>query len=434
MHASTQNSPTPSARIGSRFILSALLLFAGASTMANAQTTVYLTAEKDNTIYSDNTNNSNGLGVVFVVGKTSSTLRRGLIAFNLSGIAPGSTITSVTLTMVCTQAAANNPQSESVELHKASIEWGEGSSVANNAGQGTAASANDATWSCSFADGQGNCDTAWSSGGGDFTSTVSASTTVSSTGTYTWSSTAMKGDVQEWVNSASTNHGWALIGDEASSSSRTAKWFASKDASSNLPVLTVTYTIPLPVELTSFSARRDGGSVQLTWNTASELNLLRYTVERQAGATGVWSAIGSVNGRGSTDTPMRYSFIDPVCPTAGRVSYRLRMTDRDGTEKFSPVVSVLSTVSTDLFLVTVSPAPARGGRTVVSFTTERDAPVTLRVSDALGRVARTIIDAVNLQPGSYSYPVDLSSLRPGTYYLLAQTPDRQTVRPLVVLP
>ena len=82
--------------------------------LLNAQTVV-LNAVKDNTIYSNLTNNSNGAGDNFTTGAiATSPVRRGLIMFDLSSIPGGATITAVSLAMVMnkTVSGANN-----VSLH-----------------------------------------------------------------------------------------------------------------------------------------------------------------------------------------------------------------------------------------------------------------------------------------------------------------------------
>ena len=64
------------------------------------ETSVQITASKDNTLYESPSGNSNGSGTHFFVGKTNGgSIRRGLVAFDLSEIAQGATISSVTLTL-----------------------------------------------------------------------------------------------------------------------------------------------------------------------------------------------------------------------------------------------------------------------------------------------------------------------------------------------
>src|SRR5205085_481489 len=101
----------------------------------------------------------------------------------------------------------NGAQNESVVVHRATSSWGEGTSVAgpggsgNGEGDGTQATTNDATWTFRFFN-----TVSWTTVGGDFSATASASTTVAGVGTYQW--TGLAGDVQAWLSSPSNNLGW----------------------------------------------------------------------------------------------------------------------------------------------------------------------------------------------------------------------------------
>ncbi|MDZ7847180.1 MAG: hypothetical protein U5L96_10635 [Owenweeksia sp.] len=112
---------------------------------------------------------------------------------------------------------------QSVDLHRLTTEWGEGSSDASGSeGSGTTAQTNDATWVHAFFN-----TTTWSTNGGDYSSTSSATQSVAGNGSYNWSSAALANDVQLFLDSANQNHGWILIGNEASN--QTAKRFGSRD-------------------------------------------------------------------------------------------------------------------------------------------------------------------------------------------------------------
>src|ERR1043165_890936 len=81
-----------------RSIPAALCAIAAAAPCAQA---AILGANHDNTLYQDATGStSNGAGPGFFAGLTpSSSIRRGLISFDLTGIPAGSTITAVSLSL-----------------------------------------------------------------------------------------------------------------------------------------------------------------------------------------------------------------------------------------------------------------------------------------------------------------------------------------------
>jgi hypothetical protein len=78
----------------------------------HAQTTVTITASADNTIYQDNTSNSNGAGQNLFAGNTGPTSgnspRRALLKFDLSTIPAGSSVTAAALLLFANKTVAGN--------------------------------------------------------------------------------------------------------------------------------------------------------------------------------------------------------------------------------------------------------------------------------------------------------------------------------------
>ncbi len=191
---------------------------------------------KDNTLYEYDPaegDHSNGAGFHFFAGENGmGELRRGVLAFDIAGsVPPGSTITAVSLSMNMSMTPAG---ALTVELHKLLADWGEGTSHAPmGEGDGAPATPNDATWRHRFFD-----TIFWTTQGGDFSATVSASQSVGPTGQYTWSSAQMVADVQSWLDNPASNFGWLVLGDE--SAAATAKRFDTRESASP-PVLTIQY-------------------------------------------------------------------------------------------------------------------------------------------------------------------------------------------------
>ena len=158
--------------------------------------TVSLSPQKDNTLYEDPAGAlSNGQGVFLYAGITQSNLlRRGLIAFNLSSIPANATITGATLSMFLSQSGPF-PAEVSVSLNKVLRNWGEGASDAGEpGGAGIQAEPGDATWLHTFYN-----SALWTTPGGDFSATASATTPITTSNTtYTWSGSGLIADVQSW--------------------------------------------------------------------------------------------------------------------------------------------------------------------------------------------------------------------------------------------
>jgi spore coat protein A len=220
---------------------------------ARAQTFV---AVKDNTLYQESGQLSNGAGDHLFAGRTNSTNvpRRGLVAFDLTSIPPGSLVTSVSLQLYMSRSKA---QTKNVGLHLALADWGEGTShAAGEEGQGAPATTGDATWTHRFYP-----TVPWTNPGGDFAPVATATTAVNKEAFYTWSTAQMVLDVQAWVDDPATNFGWFLVGEE--NGQRTTKRFDSHSNSSvsQRPRLTVTYNGP---SLTGACCLPDGSCVTTT--------------------------------------------------------------------------------------------------------------------------------------------------------------------------
>src|SRR5262245_3841746 len=199
---------------------------------------VVLEPVKDNTIFSESQNLSNGMGIGLFAGINGvGSTRRALIAFAVAGAIPaGSTITSAQLQLHVTMSSSG---SQMMALHRLTADWGEGTSNSTvmGGGQGAPATTGDATWGFRFFNTQ-----SWTTPGGDFIASASATQTVS-TATPTWGSTAtMVADVQGWLDSPAGNFGWILRGNE---SARSTKRFGSSEASAmNRPKLTIDFNPP----------------------------------------------------------------------------------------------------------------------------------------------------------------------------------------------
>jgi hypothetical protein len=201
---------------------------------------ITLGAARDNSIYDDGVGNlSNGLGTGLFAGRNGiGQTSRALLAFDLTSIPAGSTITSVSLRLV---KGAGPTTANTLSLFKLTSDWGEGTTVGTGGGGGGGpATPGSATWVHTFF----NTST-WTTPGGDFAASASASLSVTSNGAYTWSGPGLVADAQAWLNAGATNFGWILRGTETGSG--TANRFASREgAAADRPQLTIEYTVPAP--------------------------------------------------------------------------------------------------------------------------------------------------------------------------------------------
>jgi spore coat protein A len=219
----------------------AVLLSPAGATLADVVT---LTAARDAAIYEESDTTANGAGdYIFAGNNDNASTRRSLLAFDLTSIPPGSTIQSVSLGMYMSRTQAGNT---AVALHRLTAAWSEGpTNPGGQEGRGRDANLGDVTWRYRTYD-PGNLPGSpqWSALGGDYVAGSSASTSVGGIGSYSWTSLQMGLDVQGWLDSPATNHGWILRGVE--SGQKTAKRFNSRESNtaSQRPILTVNFTPP----------------------------------------------------------------------------------------------------------------------------------------------------------------------------------------------
>lgn len=214
-------------------------IFRTYSSSGSTPQTVSLSPTKDNTIYSENTGNSNGAGEYLIAGTDwFPHYRRALLEFNIASQIPKySTVNSVGLSMYCSHAYNSNGYN--VNLHMLIDEWGESSSDAPDIEEtGISAATGDATWDYAYYPTD-----PWMPGADFGASLASTWVTVQDAG-YSWNTAPMRDNVQQWLDHPGTNHGWILLGDEGLGN--TAKWFNSRNSlnTGTRPLLTVTYTEP----------------------------------------------------------------------------------------------------------------------------------------------------------------------------------------------
>ncbi|MBP6624111.1 MAG: DNRLRE domain-containing protein, partial [Chitinophagaceae bacterium] len=202
-------------------------------------TSVNLSANKDNTIFEQNQGNSNGAGPYLGVGRNNQSpgyKTRALISFNLTSLPYNAEIQNAILNLNSSQPSnVAGPQSHS--LHKLLQNWGEGSSYSTQGGVGAPASSTDATWLSTF-----HTISSWTTAGGSFNPTSSASTIVDNAGAYSWNSPSMVTDIQYWLNNPTSNFGWMLKSDETNFPD--AKRYDSREGNVP-PSLDITYSTPI---------------------------------------------------------------------------------------------------------------------------------------------------------------------------------------------
>ena len=183
---------------------------------------------------------------------------------------------------------------------------------------------------------------------------------------------------------------------------------ANQTVAANLIENAVTYLFRdiIPVELTSFTANVIGNSVNLKWNTATELNNSGFEVQRKS-ANSEWSNIGFVAGFGTTTEPKAYSFTDDKA-AVGNFTYRLKQVDFDGSYEYSNEINVDVTGPAQYSLDQNYPNPFNPS-TLIKYSVAQDGFVNVSIFNLLGEKVATLVNS-NMKAGSYELNFNASSV------------------------
>src|ERR1035437_4581398 len=170
---------------------------------------------------------------------------------------------------------------------------------------------------------------------------------------------------------------------------------------------------PLPVELISFSALVNGNSVNLSWQTATEMNSAAFEIEKEQTGTSNWQNAGEVKAAGTSISPKNYSFSDKGLK-AGKFDYRLKMTNINGSYKYSSVVNVEVSAPENFELSQNYPNPFNP-TTNISYKISKTGFVSLKVYNIIGKEIATLVNQEE-PAGDYKVQFDTRNIASGTYF------------------
>ena len=193
-------------------------------------------------------------------------------------------------------------------------------------------------------------------------------------------------------------------------------------------------TRPLPVELTSFTAKVSGNNVILNWTTATELNNYGFDVERKLvnsfDGSGNWKKIAFIKGYGTTSSIQNYSFND-YSLDYGRYLYRLKQIDLDGSFNYSKEIEIEIVPISTFKLEQNYPNPFNPG-TIISWQSPISGHQTLKVYDVLGNEVAILVDEYR-DAGLYQYEFNASGFSSGVYFYKLQVGDYMQTKKMILL-
>lgn len=182
---------------------------------------------------------------------------------------------------------------------------------------------------------------------------------------------------------------------------------------------------PLPVSLSNFAGVAVAEGIRLSWSTMSEQNNAGFEVlRRDVGVSDEFQTLASyranaaLRGRGTTNQPSQYAFLDASGENGKRYAYRLRSTDYNGEIHDYPneVIVEMRHVEArryDYKLYQNYPNPFNP-TTTIAFAMRESGKATIIVSDLLGKeVFRATLDA---REGENRYRFNATGLASGVYF------------------
>jgi hypothetical protein len=189
--------------------------------------------------------------------------------------------------------------------------------------------------------------------------------------------------------------------------------------------------VAIPVELISFNASAKENTIHLSWETATEINNMGFEVERSEDGT-AFIKIADVSGKGTTTEKQQYSFTDNKINGEGKLYYRLKQLDYDGTFAYSETISVeYSAVPIEFSLSQNYPNPFNP-TTTIKFGIPKEVAVSLKIYDALGSEIETIVDQ-KMEPGYYKYQWSGTKYASGVYFYRLTAGSFVSTKKLMIL-
>ena len=191
-----------------------------------------------------------------------------------------------------------------------------------------------------------------------------------------------------------------------------------------------TATLPLPVELASFTSSVNINNVTLNWSTVQEQNNKGFEIERNSFGIG-WKKIGYVEGHGTTNTQQNYSFKDNSLNT-GRYSYRLKQIDYNGNFEYYELSNEVAIGVPSRYLLAQNYPNPFNPVSIINYQISINSFVTLKVYDLAGKEVASLVNEVK-DAGYYTVTFDAKNLSSGTYFYKLSTDKFSDVKKMVVV-
>ncbi|MBC8045607.1 MAG: T9SS type A sorting domain-containing protein, partial [Fimbriimonadaceae bacterium] len=169
----------------------------------------------------------------------------------------------------------------------------------------------------------------------------------------------------------------------------------------------------LPIELLHLNGHYNelNKTNELYWQTITEINSLRFEIERSLDGVD-FEYIGEMDAAGNSTATLNYTFIDDA-PVFGNNYYRLKMVDADETFTYSNTISIY-VEGENLSNYIIYPNPVQDVLFIAVYSTN-DIITAITVHDLLGR--KIMLNSFYLNEGDNIIRLNTKLLASGTYFI-----------------
>jgi hypothetical protein len=178
---------------------------------------------------------------------------------------------------------------------------------------------------------------------------------------------------------------------------------------------------PLPIELVRFSGECDGNVVNLSWTTASEVNVSHYEVERTIDGEH-FDKVAEVVAVGFSNNLHSYDAKDEH-PYAGTAYYRLKSVDLDGSFEYSDLIATGCQNNDNVAFSFQNAYPTEEGNLNLVYTAEQNESFDASLFDMSGKLIASTNGIAGVK-GNNQSKMFIGDLAPGIYVVNMLNGDR----------
>ncbi|MEO8512601.1 MAG: T9SS type A sorting domain-containing protein [Ignavibacteria bacterium] len=186
----------------------------------------------------------------------------------------------------------------------------------------------------------------------------------------------------------------------------------------------------LPVTLSIFNALSQKNNVVLSWKTESEINNFGFDVERKT-ETGGWNKIAFVQGSGTTNQPVEYTYEDKKL-MPGKYFYRLKQIDYNGNYEYFDLALYVLILKPQVFSMGQNYPNPSNPSSNIDFQLPERTLVNISVYNLLGQLVTTLVNQER-DAGIYTIEFDGSNVSSGTYIYRITAGSYSEVRKMLII-